>query len=726
MKTNIIIFLILAFSGILSLQKLQGQTTITGSVSDKKGEPLPGASVYLLGTYDGVSSDVDGYFSFETDETGTQILKIDFMGFEGFQQEVVLEGKNLNFDVVLKEKFNQMTAVTITAGSFEAGDEKRSATLSSLDMVTTAGAMGDVYGALQTLPGTTTNAESGKLFVKGGSSEESQTYIDGTLVHVPYNSSPPLTGTRGRFDPFMFKGTVFSTGGYSAEYGQALSSVLLLRTNDMPAEDELNISLLSVGAGLAGTKKWKSGAITASLNYSNLKPYMEVAPQNYDWKHPPEYYNTDFSIRQKTGETGMFKFYTSLSSSNMSLNRVDLDNEGQIQTYDLKNDNVYVNGSWQTMIGKNWVYRSGVSLTENRDRVAYGAVRYKETLRGMHYKNVLSHQAGEKVNLRMGADFFAKEYTSDYTENSENFLGKYNDNAVAAYAEAEVYLSNKFVTRAGGRLEYSGYLKKTNISPRISTAYKFDDFSQISLAYGRFYQDPLNDYLIYTNRVSPERADHYILTVQSVKNKRTLRSEIYIKEYKDLVKVNSEEFYMPTAYNNNGSGHAYGLDIFWRDNKTFKNAEYWISYGYLDTKRDFMDYPFKSIPTFASKHNLSVVYKHWVDGIRSLVGMSYKFSSPRVYHDPNLPGFNNRETIPYQTLDVNISYLHRENIIFYAAITNVPGFKQDYGNRYAETMNSEGVYSSETVIPGSDRFFLVACFITLSKRGDLNQLDEIE
>lgn len=149
-------------------------------------------------------------------------------------------------------------------------------------MITTAGAVGDVFGALQTLPGTTSNGESGMLFVKGGDSGESQTFIDGALVHTPYGAAAPNTSTRGRFNPFMFKGTIFSTGGYSAEYGQALSSVLLLSTNDMPDQDQLDLSLLTIGPEIATTKLWEDGAITATLSYMNLKPYMEVVPQYYD------------------------------------------------------------------------------------------------------------------------------------------------------------------------------------------------------------------------------------------------------------------------------------------------------------------------------------------------------------------------------------------------------------------------------------------------------------
>lgn len=326
----------------------------------------------------------------------------------------------------------------------------------------------------------------------------------------------------------------------------------------------------------------------------------------------------------------------------------------------------------------------------------------------------------------MGTDFFAKTFINDFLEDDENIRSEFSELSGAAFTEAEVYLSNKFVMRAGGRAEYSDYLRYFTLSPRFSAAYKFDDHSLASLAYGWFTQNPLNSYLIFTSDIKPERADHYILTVQSSKNKRLLRTEFYYKNYNDLVKVNAEQFYLPQAYDNSGKGYAYGMDIFWRDRKTIKNAEYWISYGYISSERDFRDYPGMAVPTFVSKHNLSVVYKHWINPIRSLAGVSYKFSSPRVYHDPNLPGFHNRKTIPFHSLDVNLSYLHRENIIFYFGITNLPGFKQEFGNRFADKPDQDGIYASEPIVPGAERFFVVACFITLSKRGDLNQMDKIQ
>ena len=705
--------------------QLPAQTTINGRVSDKKGEALTGANIYLDGTYDGVSSDLEGNFILTTSQKGKQILKVNFIGYDGFSQEIHIDGSPLNFDVVLKETFNQMRAVTITAGTFEAGDRKKSVVLSSIDMVTTAGAMGDVYGALQTLPGTTTNGESGKLFVKGGNSDESQTYIDGTLVHEPYGSSPPQTATRGRFDPFMFKGTIFSTGGYSAEYGQALSSVLQLNTTDMPIEDELNISLLTVGGGLAGTKCWDRGAITATLSYSNLAPYMSIAPQNFDWNHFPESLESAVSFRQKTGKSGMIKMYATLNGSKMSLKRTDLKNEKTSIDYKLNNNNFFSNASWRTPLSEKWSYRTGISFTKNNDDVAYNSIHFKEALTGGHYKNVVSHFASDKLTIRMGTDIFVKDYNMDYKDDTADFSDHFRSNTMAIFTEAEMYFSSKFVARVGGRYEYSDYLKKSTLSPRLSAAYKLNDHSQFSLAYGWFYQDAPNNILIYTDQLQAERADHYILSFQSSKNKRTLRSEVYYKNYKDLVKYSPSTFFLPESYSNCGSGYAYGLDIFWRDNKTVKNGEYWISYGYLDSRREYRDYPFEAIPSYISKHNLSLVYKHWLGELRSLVGVSFKYSSPRVYNNPNIAGFNNQKTKAYRSLDLNWTYLHRENVIFYAGISNVLGFSQEFGRRYAAAPDENGLYQSEAIIPGATRFFVLACFITLSKRGDQNQLDEI-
>ena len=718
-------FLLFLVFGLVTVHAFS-QTTISGTVRQQNGSGLSGVSIYIRGTYDGVSSDTSGCYSFKTLKTGRFVVMATFLGYEPFAREIELTGVPVKLDVDLKESLNLLQAVNITAGTFAAGDKKQANILTPRDMITTAGAVGDVYGALQTLPGTTTNGESGKLFVKGGDSEESKTFIDGSLVYSPYKSSAPNMSVRGRFNPYMFQGTIFSTGGYSAEYGQALSSVLLLNTNDMPAEEQIDLSFMSIGLDVAGTKLWKTGAVTATLSYNNMAPYMLLVPQNYNWVHYPENMEGAFSLRQKTGKTGLFKLYGSYGNSKYTIGQADLNQELKIIDYALNNDNLFLNASWISNLGEKWTIASSASFTSNKDDAGYDTVSFNKILRGAHVKNVFSHQFSDKINLRFGAEFFTKTYSQKYLISAQSVFNDFTNNSVAGFAEAEIYASAKFVTRLGARVEYSDYLHRANLVPRISMAFKVTKSSQFSLAYGWFCQDPSDDYLLYTSKLDYQRADHYTLSYQSTQNNRTFRAEIYYKDYKSLEKLNEAAFYLPDSYSSTGFGYARGLDVFWRDRKTIKNGDYWVSYSYIDTRRDYRDYPMEAIPGFASKHNFAAVYKHWFGNIRSYLSLNLKYSSPRVYNNPNSEVFNGEHTKPYRSVDVSWSFLYRQNIIIYAAVTNIFGFKQGYGYAYASSMDSEGIFRSSPIIPGADRFFLVACFITLTRKGQANQMDKID
>lgn len=702
------------------------QTLISGRVQEANGNPMPGVNAYLEGTYDGSSSNDQGIFRFTSDETGAQQLHVEFMGFEPVIRSLNLSGDSIWVDIQLKEAFNQLNAVTITAGTFEASDKKQAVTITPLDMVTTAGANGDVYGALQSLPGTTTNGESGRLFVKGGDSGESQTYIDGAWVPVPYNSSAPNLGTRGRFNPFMFQGMVFSTGGYSAEYGQALSSVLLLNTNDLPAEDQLDFSVLSVGADVAGTKRWADGAITATASYQNLSPYMHVVKQNYDWNHAPESTSGALSFRQKTGKSGMLKAYSTVDYSNFNLQQPSLETPGSTLDYALDNRNVFANSSWKGRLSEKLGLNAAASYTNNTDDIAYGESSLTNTQEAFYLKAAFNYSFSDRLLLKTGGEWFTQQLGQEGRSEEGTFNTDLKSNTLTAFAEAQVYASNKFVSRLGARGEYSDVLGAWNVAPRLSSAYKLSENTQLSAAYGWFYQPPENRYLLRANELESERADHYTMTFLSSSNERTLRAELYYKDYKQLVKYSLDANGNLSNFSNDGSGYARGLDLFWRDAKTIPGGNYWVSYSYIDTRRNYRDYPYEARPTFASKHNLSVVYKQWFGRLRSLVSANFNYSSPRVYNNPNASVFNNEKMKAYRSLDLSWSFLYRQNIIFYASVTNLTGFENEYGRSYADRPNGDGLYNSVAVQPGANRFFVLACFITLTRGGDANQLDKIQ
>lgn len=139
--------------------------------------------------------------------------------------------------------------------------------LRPVDLVTVGGANGDLYRALQTLPGAQIQGESGRLLVRGGSSNETQTYIDGMHVLNPYTTTGADTPARGRYSTFMFSGVNLASGGQSQEYGEALSAVLPLETKDHSTVNKLGMNVSTVGLGGGGTRAFGHSSLSLNFDY---------------------------------------------------------------------------------------------------------------------------------------------------------------------------------------------------------------------------------------------------------------------------------------------------------------------------------------------------------------------------------------------------------------------------------------------------------------------------
>ena len=192
------------------------QTQISGKIKDTKGHPIPGASITVKTVLTEPLLIPAAYIHFNSSDTGLQTLTVSSVGYRPIEVTLQITGKTIQMDLQLKEEPNELKAVTISAGSFAAGDPNQGRVMSSLDIATTAGSNADITAALKTLPGAQQVGEQEGLFVRGGTGQETKQFIDGGLVNNPYYTSVPDISTRGRFSPFLFKGTVFSTGGYSA------------------------------------------------------------------------------------------------------------------------------------------------------------------------------------------------------------------------------------------------------------------------------------------------------------------------------------------------------------------------------------------------------------------------------------------------------------------------------------------------------------------------------
>jgi hypothetical protein len=729
---------LLLFIGIANL--LSAQTTIMGKVSDKKN-PLVAVSITLKDTYDGATSDSSGKYSFKTSEKGEFLLTASSVGYRPFEQKITLSGQGtMTIDIVLKEEVTELSAVVISAGTFEASDRKRAAAvLNSIDIVTTASANGDVTGALKTLPGAQQVGESEGLFVRGGTAAETKIFIDGTLVNNFFHSSTPNIASYGRFSPFLFKGTVFSTGGYSALYGQALSSALILESIDLPDRTSASLGLSVIGGNggyqeLSKNKKFSWGGAYA---YTNLAPAFAVIKQKQEYSQVPEFHSGDANFRIKTSATGILKYYAYFSKSRLDFTVKSIDSVGYLDRFAVANFNMFHNLSWKEKLGKRWQVNAGLSYTNNKDDIGSGMKdmgKHEVILPGLEWKKfaldldanyfnsklVLERKLKGLSAIRFGGEYNYSDEKSVYTlYNGQKYPDRLKENIKSAFAEGDIYLTNALAAKIGTRFEQSSLLEKTNIAPRFSLAYKVSKHAQASLAYGVFYQNPERRYLPSPNDLVFMKATHYVAQFMKVTSLRTLRAEVFYKKYDNLVKTGFANGREGVAINNNGFGDAKGIEFFWRDKKTIKNVDFWVSYSFLDTKRDFLNFPYAITPNFAAKHTASVVMKKFVQAWRMQFNGAYNYASSRPYYDIRFDGakyyFADMGKVQdYHNISVAFNYLptvgkpNAKNFVVYVlSISNAFGIKQVYGYQY-----SYNGLRKEQIVPPSRVFVYIGAFFS--------------
>lgn len=713
---------IFLFAFLLFRLTIFSQNTVSGKVVDEKGKPVSGANIFIEGTYDGASSSETGDFNFTTTTTGNQTLVVSFLIYETFK--TVVDVANFkNKTIKLRESVTSLDAVVITAGTLEAGDKARVSVLKPLDIVTTAGSAGNIIAALQTLPGTQTVGEDGRLFVRGGEANETQTFVDGIRVAQPYGATTNNLPTRGRFSPFLFSGISFSTGGYSAEYGEALSSVLLLNTQDDPDQNKTEIALMTVGLGLGNTQKWKKSSLSVNANYINLTPYQSLIPQNVDWNSPFQSLSGE-TVYRYNFNNGILKVYAAFDSSKFDINQENINSPEKIRI-DLNNNNFYLNSSYKGVFGNNWQITSGLSYGYSNNKINIDSDKVANDENAAHLKLKLKKSFSERVKISVGADYFITQFNENFNENSGSvFTNGYDANIAAVYTEADIFFSKKWATKVGLRASNNDLLNENVISPRISFAYKMAKNSQFSFAYGNFTQTPSAEYIKYSNnnQFQSEKASHYILNFQYHKNGKTFRAETYYKDYRDLMKFDTEFAAHNSVYNNTGSGYAKGLDLFWRDGKSIKNLEYWVSYSYIDTERDYKNFSSQVTPSFVADHSLSIVTKYWINDWKSQIGFTNSYSSGRPYNNPNETKFMNGKTKSYNSLSFNWAYLLSQQKILYFSVSNVLGSQNVFGYEYANNPDNAGFYNRKAIIPMADRFFFVGFFWTISNDKKDNQL----
>lgn len=707
---------------------LIAQITISGKVLGRNNKPLKDVSVTLKDTYDGATTDETGNYKFETSEKGSQTLIFSHPKFIEIEKSIQIEEKNLILNAELKESVSEIDAVVISAGSIEASDKKRATTLlTPIDVYTTAGANGQISSALETLPGVQKVGESEGLFVRGGTGTETKFFMDGNLVNNYFGNSVPGIKAMDRLNTSLFKGNVFSSGGYSAVYGQALSGVLALESIDLPERNaaDFGISPIFASGGIQRVNQEKTHSYGISLGYSNLELMQKILKFNTDFEKAPNSFGSNGNFRIKTSRGGFIKYYGSYDTSSMKLSSPNLDDETSSDKINQNGKNTFHSLSYREKFGR-YTLNLGSSYTFNQNILHFsnvdqnGSSQFNNDIdsKGNYFnaKALMERKLFKISAIRAGIELNTTKEETWVSIAQKNY--EFRDDITSLFAETELGISNDLSLKIGARTENSYSINRWNFSPRFAMAYRISKEWTSSLAYGTFFQNPESRFFTENYQPHYQRADHYIFQVQRAADGRSLRLETYYKKYQDLIKTTTD-FYRPIALNNNGSGYAKGVELFWRDKKSLKNIDYWVSYSYLDSKRDYLNYTESLFPNFAAKHTLSVVAKKFVTNWKTGFNISYNYNSGRPYYNfvtenGNTVLKNQGFVKDYQAVNFSLNYLPnlgkkdaRAFTVLVLSINNVLGTKNEFGYNFS----SNGM-KSRAIVPPTNTFVFIGAFIS--------------
>ena len=675
---------------------LAAQTTVSGIVTDGK-EALAGANVFIIGTIDGCLTDSLGRFSFTTSMTGEVTLSASFIGFEEYK--LTADAAHLtNLHIQMKERATSIDEVVVTASTFSFGKSDNFKTMDALDVVMAGNSCGDIVAALQTLPGTQMVGENGKLYVRGGESDECQTFVNGMHVLVPYSTNTENSAVRGRFSPFLFKGINFSLGGYGGEYGQALSSVLPMETTDAATSDKFGVSASLVDWNIGGTKAFRNSSLSFNAALTSMGIFNRLFSERlrvgdgtsgmrFDFSRPYRKLSGEAQFKKEFKGSGVLKSYVGYDLTSVG-QRIDGRN------LSLKEHNIYANATYKTSIGRGYTLFAGIansSVVSNIDDAQTAGDHYHNFRNEIHLKAELRKVCSDVLKLSAGAEDYLRNSTLRY----DDYHYQLNYNILAAHIDAQWRIIPRLFLNMSaraesltlrGRLEGARFL----LMPRATLSYIPSKQLQFSLVAGRYSQTAADDYLAMSHKtLRQSTADHATLSMQWKSQTTLLRIEPYLKKYHHLPLYTSPR----GGWEGVGYGTSRGLDIFLEDHSLLKNLSTTLSYSFNDSRRLYLDYTEERKPDYCSRHNLRLTAKYGIGKV--IIGLSESYASGRHFPTGTTPHYN--------SVGMNLTWLVSPKVIVYTSLNNI------FGRTNIFRFDANGT----PVTASRDRFLYIGIFVSL-------------
>jgi hypothetical protein len=612
---------------------LNNSFSISGFVYDKtNGEALIGANVYIKELGVGASSNISGYFVIPDLHTGVYNLECSYIGYSSKSKQInVNELEEVHLEIWLEPNSIETQEVVVSETKertieklFEKPVSKIELSPSQINNIPKV-IEADLLRALQTLPGITSLSDfSSALYIRGGTPDQNLFLVDGTDVYNPEHAF----GIFSTFNTNAIKKVEISKGGFGAEYGGRLSSVLDITNvdgNRNNFEGIVNVSLLSASTTLQAP----IGSI-GSLSGSFRRTYID---QTYaKWiDEVPAYYFYDSNLKAYFDFDRRNKVSVSFFNSKDDLDfKLDKDAKESFSfLYNWGNTTGSIN--WKHIFNTKIFSSFWFTASRFKSNFGFDAVQLSEENLISDYtaKASLEYYYSKELNLKFGAEqkVLHEMYDQDFV--SERIYVDNRRQLTSAFAGAAYKPIERLNIEAGLRAYYfNSDTTFYNLEPRFSAKYRLTDNSNLKFAAGIYHQ--------YINRIprlfftsiwttankynSESESKHLVLGYQrEIATLWEFEVETYYKQYTNMLQFNNHvgTVIVPTYHDekgrpvytstenvfNSGDGESFGVEFLLR--KDVGDLNGWVSYAWSQT-----NYKFASINQgnyFMPRHNRSSV-----------------------------------------------------------------------------------------------------------------------
>ena len=668
---------------------------IRGFVYDKNSsEPIMFCNVILKGTTIGASTDINGMYNISKVLVGDYTLMVTYIGYDTSTVNITLKkGKVITQNLEISESSVKLNEVRISAERSEMKTEVKAAaikiTKQDMEMIPNIGGEPDLAQYMQVIPGVVfTGDQGGQLYIRGGSPIQNKVLLDGMTIYSPFHS----IGLFSVFDTDIIRNTDVYTGGFSAEYGGRISSIMDIKTIDGNKKEFGG----KVSANTFGSKLFVEGPLLgngkSSFVFSGKTSYLDKSSEIL-YKEPILYFDDKGLPYSYTDLYGKFSLHGN-NGSKINVfgfnfqDKVDYEGISELNwtSQGIGSEFILIPGNSPVLIEGNFAYSSyDISLDEEASPLRESGID------GFNMGFDFTYfQPKGKIKYGFDIHGFSTDFTTYNSVNSK-IEQKENTSEFSAYINYQ-FNTTRFIIEPGFRLQK--YTLGISPEPRLGMKYIASDRLRFKVSSGYYSQNILSTTsdrdvvnlfsgIISSPEEIPDQADgnpyknkfqkarHLIAGVEyDISRRIDFQIEGYIKDFTQLTNINrnmtsnaDDEFIIE-------NGVAKGVDALLKFKS--KKLYIWAVYSIGIITRNDGEKTYN--PHFDRRHNMNFVtsYKFgkndsWKADMRWNLGSGFPFTQTQGFYE-NLTfseGINTDYTSTNGELGIEYAELNEGRLPYY-------------------------------------------------------------